>query len=143
MVELGPGAGGTTAAILKHMRPDGRLLAIEKMPAFGEALKEINDPRFRLQIGDAVDLADTLAEHGFGQPDVIISGIPFSLLPDAVAKSIVQSVHAALKPGGTFIAYQVRSNIEQYARPLFGPPSCEVIPLNIPPLKVFQWQKVV
>ncbi|MGB7343303.1 MAG: SAM-dependent methyltransferase [Pirellulaceae bacterium] len=142
LLELGPGAGGTTAALLTKMRPDSRLLAIDKMPAFGEALKEIVDPRLSIEIGDAVDLIGSLERHGFGQPDVIVSGIPFSALPNSVAKAIAQSVYAALAPGGTFIAYQVRSDIEQYALPLFGPSKCEVITLNLPPLKVFEWKKV-
>ncbi len=111
VLELGPGAGGTTAAILKQMRPDSRLLAIEKVPAFGDLLDEIVDPRLATEIGDAVDLVCGLEKHGLGQPDVIVSGIPFSALPPTVAKAIVQSVHAALKPGGTFIAYQVRSDM--------------------------------
>ncbi|MGB7326673.1 MAG: SAM-dependent methyltransferase [Rubripirellula sp.] len=141
VLELGPGAGGTTAALLAEMQPDSRLLAIEKMPAFGEALNEIIDPRLSLEIGDAVDLIDCLAKHGFGQPNVIVSGIPFSVLPNSVAKMIAQSIHTSLAPGGTFIAYQVRSDIKQYVTPLFGPSKCEVIALNIPPLKVFEWTK--
>ncbi|TWU08494.1 16S ribosomal RNA methyltransferase KsgA/Dim1 family protein [Stieleria varia] len=143
VLELGPGAGGTTAALLKQMRPDSRLLAIEKMPAFREALEKIADPRFSLEIGDAVNLLETIEAHGFSRPDVIVSGIPFSALPAAVAAAIVRSVHEALAPAGAFIAYQIRSDIEQHAFPLFGPSKCEVIALNIPPLKVYQWTKLV
>ncbi len=143
VIELGPGAGGTTVALLEKMRPDSRLLAIEKLPAFAEALDEIADPRFSLEIGDAVDLIRCLEMYGLNQPDVIVSGIPFSALPSAVAKVIVQSIYAALAPGGTFIAYQVRSDIEQYALPLFGPSTSKVIALNLPPLRIFEWKKVI
>ncbi len=142
LIELGPGAGGTTAAILKQMRPDSRLLAIEKMPEFREALSEIVDPRFNSEIGDAVDLLEILKNHGCGRPDVVISGIPFSALESPVAQEIVFAIHAALQPGGAFVAYQVRSDILQYARPWFGPAKCcDVIALNLPPLKVFEWRK--
>ena len=143
VLELGPGTGGTTAALLKQMRPNSRLLAIEKIPAFGEALDEIDDARFSSEIGDAVDLLSSLEKHRFDRPDVIVSGIPFSAIPPTVAKAIIQSVYAALKAGGTFIAYQVRSDIEQYARPLFGPASHESIALNLPPMKVFEWKKLI
>lgn len=141
IVELGPGSGGTTVALLKQMRPDSRLLAIDKMPAFREALDEIVDPRFTSEIGDAADLLETLKDHALGRPDVIVSGIPFSALTPSVAKLIVQSVHEALRPGGTFIAYQLRSDIEEFARPLFGTASSELIAMNLPPLRVFTWQK--
>ena len=143
ILELGPGAGETTAALLHELKPDGRLLAIEKMPAFSEALDAIVDPRFTLEIGDAADLLDTLEKYSLCQPDVIVSGIPFSALPATTAKTIAESIHAALKPGGTFIAYQVRSDIERFARPLFGPSDSEVIAMNLPPLRVFTWRKLV
>lgn len=141
VVELGPGSGGTTVAILQQMRPDSRLLAIEKMPAFKEALGEIKDPRFISEIGDAADLQQTLKQHALGRPDVIVSGIPFSALTPSVAEAIVRSVHEALRPGGTFIAYQVRSDIEKIARPYFGPSGRKLIAMNLPPLRVFTWQK--
>ncbi len=141
VVELGPGSGGTTAALLEQMREDSRLLAIEKMPAFKEALDEIADPRLIAEIGDAADLSETLKVHALGRPDLIVSGIPFSSLPAEVATAILQSVHQALRPGGTFIAYQVRSDVEKFALPLFGPPRRELIAMNLPPLKVFTWRK--
>lgn len=128
-------------ALLNQMRPDSRLLAIEKVPAFKEALDEIADPRLTSEIGDAADLLPTLKDHGLDPPDVIVSGIPFSALKPTVAEAIVRSVHEALRPGGTFIAYQFRSDVEQYARPYFGPSSCKLIAMNLPPLKVFTWQK--
>ncbi|EMI15330.1 Methyltransferase type 12 domain protein [Rhodopirellula maiorica SM1] len=142
VVELGPGAGGTTLALLAQMRPDGRLLAIEKTDAFREALDDIADPRFTPHIGDATDLITLLEQHQFGRPDVIVSGVPFSAIPPAVAKNLVQAIHQVLKPGGEFIAYQVRSDVERFARPLFGPAETEKIAINIPPLTVFTWRKI-
>ncbi|TWU25135.1 hypothetical protein Pla52o_14330 [Novipirellula galeiformis] len=142
VVELGPGAGGTTSALLSQMRPDSRLLAIEKTAAFMDALQEITDPRLTPLIGDAADLIELLERNQIGRPDVIVSGVPFSSLSPSVAKAIVESVYEVLKPGGTFIAYQVRSDIDDYARPLFGPPHAKLIPLNLPPLTVFTWQKL-
>ncbi|WP_339943040.1 class I SAM-dependent methyltransferase [Novipirellula rosea] len=142
VVELGPGAGGTTLSLLSQMRPDARLLAIEKTDAFREALDEIADPRFTPQIGDATDLLALLEQHQFGRPDVIVSGVPFSAIPPAVAKDLVHAIHQVLKPGGEFIAYQVRSDVERFARPLFGPAETEFIPINIPPLTVFTWRKI-
>ena len=121
---------------------DARLLAIEKTNAFTESLDAIADPRLTLEIADACDLIDIAAQHDFGNADVVISGIPFSHLPPLVAKRITQSVHEVLRPGGVFIAYQLASDVKDYARPLFGPPKTEIIPVNLPPLQSFVWTKI-
>ena len=47
----------------------------------------------------------------------------------------------ALAPGGRFVAYQVRDEVDRLGRSYFGPARVEVELLNIPPVRVFQWQK--
>lgn len=141
IIELGPGAGGTTEALLAQMRPHSRLLAIEKTEAFAGALNTIEDPRLQIEIADACDLINLAAQSGFVDADVLISGIPFSTLPHSVAEQIINSVHEVLRPGGVFVAYQLKSNVKRYAQPLFGKPKTELIPINLPPLKAFVWRK--
>src|SRR5262249_5718932 len=47
IVEYGPGVGGITAEILRRMRPDARLVAIEMNPEFVSFLrKTLVDDRF-------------------------------------------------------------------------------------------------
>lgn len=142
VVELGPGTGCTTCALLSHMRADSRLLAIEKTAAFSEALQQIEDSRLTTVIADAVDLHSILQSYSDESPDVIVSGIPFSIIPTSVAKAIMRSIHQALQPGGTFIAYQLRDDIERLAEPYFGTARSEMVSLNLPPLQVYAWQKV-
>ncbi|MCO8122042.1 SAM-dependent methyltransferase [Stieleria sp. TO1_6] len=142
VVELGPGAGGTTEVLLQNMKPDSRLIAIEKTEAFMESLHQIQDPRLTVINGDAVNLVTILRDQGIAHADVVVSGIPFSALPADTAKKITQSIHASLHCGGTFIAYQLRSDVESFARPYFGPSRRESVPLNIPPLNVYAWQKI-
>src|SRR5262245_57404692 len=45
VVELGPGTGGTTRALLRALSPNARLLAIETAPRFVELLAHTHDPR--------------------------------------------------------------------------------------------------
>ncbi|WP_283433855.1 class I SAM-dependent methyltransferase [Neorhodopirellula lusitana] len=142
IIELGPGAGGTTQALLSNMRHDAEMLAVEVTEAFAEALDAINDPRLKVAIADASDLVDLVTDHNLGQADVVISGIPFSSIPEPVARKITQSIYEVLRPGGVFIAYQLRSDVTDYARPLFGPAKTESIPINLPPLTAFVWTKV-
>ena len=143
VVELGPGAGGTTVGLLSQMRPDATLLAIEKTTAFEEALVAIDDPRLRIEFADALDLLDQLQRHDLGNVDVIVSGIPFSAIPAMAAKEILRSIYESLRPGGTFTAYQMHNDVDEYARPLFGPSRKDPVFWNLPPLTVYSWTKVV
>ena len=64
VLELGPGTGGTTRALLAAMRADARLLAIELDPAFNAHLsRNIRDPRFSAHLGSAEEIEQTLAAY--------------------------------------------------------------------------------
>src|SRR5262249_21363662 len=76
VVELGPGTGGTTRALLRQMRSDARLVAIEINTDFVSVLRRSPDPRLLVENGSAADLPAILAKHQLGAPDVILSGIP-------------------------------------------------------------------
>ncbi|HDZ55091.1 MAG TPA: methyltransferase type 12 [Pseudomonas xinjiangensis] len=142
VVELGPGTGGTTRTFLQHVGPDARLLSIELSPYFHELLDEIADPRFINHLGSAENLADILAQHGMEQPDVVISGIPFSKMPPAVATRVAQAVNDSLAENGRFVAYQFRRDVAGYTDPIMGTPaSCMLELRNIPPMRVYSWYK--
>jgi phospholipid N-methyltransferase len=141
VVELGPGTGGTTRAILQALAPDAKLLSLEINPVFHALLRRIDDPRFLLHLGSAEDLRATLARYGLSAPQAIISGIPFSTMTRAVANRVLDAVADVLPPGGRFVAYQVRDHVHRLCRPYLGPARVEVELLNVPPLRVFQWEK--
>ena len=142
VVELGPGTGGTTRAFLRHLGQDAKLLSIELSPFFHELLGEIADPRFTSHLGSAEDLAAILALHRMGKPDVVISGIPFSKMPEAVACRVAQAVKGNLAEDGCFIAYQFRRDVARITNPIMGTPiSCTLEIRNIPPMRVFRWCK--
>lgn len=141
VVDLGPGTGETTQALLRHMRDSARLISIEKSEHLMEPLRKITDPRAIVLNGDARFLRRHLDEAGLGPPDVIVSGIPFSTMPDDVAEQLIDEIDHALPAGGTFIAYQLSKRIEELARPRFGEPKVEHVWLNLPPLRVFSWVK--
>ncbi|MBS3803920.1 MAG: hypothetical protein KGY54_05180 [Oleiphilaceae bacterium] len=142
VVELGPGTGGTTRTFLRHLGPGARLLSIELSPHFHELLGEISDPRLTNELGSAEDLATILALHHMEQPDVIISGIPFSKMPEIIATRVAQAVKDNLAEGGRFIAYQFCRDVARITRPIMGPPaSCTLEIRNIPPMRVYRWCK--
>ncbi|MEQ9546931.1 MAG: hypothetical protein RIK85_13080 [Marinobacter sp.] len=142
VVELGPGTGGTTRTFLRHLAHDAQLLSIELSPYFHDLLGEITDPRFTNHLGSAENLAEILALHDMAQPDVIISGIPFSKMPQAVATLVAQAVKDSLADDGRFIAYQFRRDVACITDPIMGAPATRSLELrNIPPMWVYSWLK--
>lgn len=141
VVELGPGTGGTTQAILRHLRPDARVLTVEMSRRFTHLLNDIEDPRLINHNGSAEHLTEILAEHGLASPDVVISGIPFSTMPVQTGQNIVRAIRNNLAPGGRFVAYQFRSDVSEITRPIMGLPSSSTVMRNIPPMRVYVWRK--
>ena len=139
VVELGPGTGGTTRALLRAMRPDATLVAIEINPRFAALLRKLGDPRLIVHSGDAGDIAAVLDKHGLPPADAVLSGIPFSTMSRDIGMSILHSVHGALRPGGAFVAYQVRDRVETLGREVFGPAQVQTELRNIPPMRVYRW----
>lgn len=141
VVELGSGTGGTTRALLDALPRNARLLAIERTGEFVEALRAIDDPRLEVVNGCASRIVDELTRLGLGPADAVISGIPFSTLPPELAETISREVHRALTRHGRFVAYQFTDRVADYSRPVFGRPRVEHELRNVPPLKVFTWEK--
>jgi phospholipid N-methyltransferase len=142
VIELGPGTGGTTRALLRHMRPDATLLAIEIDPHFVSVLRRLNhDPRLIVHEGSATEVRQILSKHELDAPDVVLSGIPFSTMPWPVGRAIVRSVYESLEPGGVFVAYQVRDRVKTLGSEVFGRAQTDMVLLNVPPMRVYRWEK--
>ncbi|MGH8224281.1 MAG: class I SAM-dependent methyltransferase [Woeseiaceae bacterium] len=142
VVELGGGTGGLTRALLKAMSPHSRLLVIERTAEFVEKLEHIDDPRLEVVHGCASSIAAELERRGYAAADAVVSGIPFSTLPKALAAGIASAVNAALAPGGRFVAYQFTDRVVDFTRPVMGKPDVELEFRNVPPVKVYTWRKL-
>lgn len=142
IVELGPGTGGTTRALLRAMRADAQLLAVDLSPAFCARLKSaVRDPRLTVQHGSAEHIETFLRLAHLPRPDTIVSGIPFSTMPPAIADRIAHVIASTLAPGGRFVAYQLRAHVAGYATPYLGLPEKRWEWRNLPPMRVFRWQR--
>jgi len=141
IVELGPGTGGTTRALLRAMSPNARLLCIEIDPHLHRLLRRIKDPRLIAHLGSAEQLPEILSMHGLPAPDVVISGIPFYTMDRAVARRILDGISRVLPHGGHFLAYQLRGRVAELCRPPLELTRVELELLNVPPMRVFRWRK--
>lgn len=142
IVELGPGTGGTTRAILHAMRDDARLLSIEINPQLHACLNGIGDGRLIAHSGSAERLGEALETYGLGPPDAVISGIPFSAMDRPTATRIVEAVASSLAPEGCFVAYQASGRVAELTRPFFEQTHLETVLLNMPPVQVYRWTKL-
>jgi len=142
VVELGPGNGGTTRAILNALPANSRLISIELNEGLYKLTSDISDSRYIAHHGNAADLTGILQQHQLGRPDVVISGIPFSTMEPEAGQSILECVHRELSVGGRFVAYQVSARVDELNT--FYPKGCRSVTwewLNVPPLRVWRWHK--
>jgi phospholipid N-methyltransferase len=137
-VEYGPGVGTFCRPILERMRGDATLIAIDTNPDFIDYLsRDIADSRFKPVLGSAADVESIIADHGFEGADYILSGLPFSTLPEGVGPAIASATHRALNPGGQFLVYQFRKRARDFLVPHFSQIEDGFEWVNVPPCHLF------
>ncbi len=138
LVEYGPGVGTFTSEILRSMRPDAKLVAIEASEEFVRHLRHsYSDGRFRVVHGSAAEVCSILQRLGYGRADVIISGLPFNAMGRQQREQILRETKHALRPGGRFIAFQYGSRLAADLERLFGDVQRDLEPLNLWPARIF------
>jgi len=154
IVELGPGVGVMTSALLRRMRPDAQLYTIEiDGPLHEELLRHVSDPRLVAILGSAEHTGTLAAEHGLdGKADAVLSSLGLSLIPPEVRHRILESAARVLGPHGVFVQfgyvhtkYFVYSRARGYERfdyfgtlqRYFSRVERQPVPLNVPPAYVY------
>jgi phosphatidylethanolamine/phosphatidyl-N-methylethanolamine N-methyltransferase len=134
VVEYGPGTGVFTDEIMRRLAPDAHLLCIELMDDFYQTLRDrYDDPRLILIHGSAADVERHLQEHGLGTPDAIVSGLPFTSLPEDLRHDILRATVKVIKPEGRLVLYQYTLFISGHMKRYFSSISTRWTPLNFPP----------
>jgi phospholipid N-methyltransferase len=138
IVEYGPGVGVITAEVLRRMRPDAILIAIEMNPDFVSHLRDtFEDTRLRVVEGSAESVDEILRRFGRTRADYIISGIPFSTIPAPLRERILRKTCDLLAPGGAFLVYQFSTRVLPDLKRIFGYVARRFEPLNVLPAHLF------
>ena len=138
VVEYGPGVGTFTSEILRRLPADGTLLVVETNREFVEFLRgSLRDSRLHVVHGSAAEVGRHLAELGLERADYIISGIPFSTMPQEVREGILRSTREALQPDGAFLVYQFSPKVQPDLENEFSEVQRSFEPLNILPAQLF------
>lgn len=138
LVEYGPGVGTITREMLKRMRADATLVVIETNAEFVAYLSDtLRDSRLRVVHGSAVDVRRILVERGLAPADCIISGIPYSFMPDSLRREILAESRQALKARGSMLVFQYTRTILPYLQSSFSSVRQGFQMLNILPARIF------
>lgn len=114
-VEYGPGIGTFCRPVLDRLRRDGQLIVIDTNPLYIDYLsKTITDSRFSAVLGSAADVEEIVKAHGHDHADYVLSGLPFSTLPEGVGPEIAAATHRVLRPGGAFLVYQFSAKARDF-----------------------------
>src|SRR5688572_8523405 len=104
IVELGPGTGPVTEALIERGIEPTRLTLVEFDPMFCTLLRD-RFPGVRVVQGDAYDLANTLAGV-LAEPAVaFVSGLPLFNKPLKLRLTLLDQAFRLMRPGAPFVQF--------------------------------------
>ena len=141
VVELGPGTGAITSALLEHGVDQKRLVLVEYNPSFCALLRD-RYPQAKVVQGDAYRLRDTLWNVLPTPASAIVSGLPLVTKPMLTRLKLIRDAFAVLSPGSPFVqfTYSVVPPIPK-SLPGVSTEASERIWMNLPPARVWVYRK--
>ena len=146
VIELGPGTGPVTEALLARV-PRERLLLVEYEEKFCDLLAK-RYPDVKVLQGDAYALKKTLEGHLSEPPAAVVSSLPLLVRPEGDRVSLLRQAFELMGPQGVMIqfTYGAISPIPLDAPELEGAfvsKGSAPILLNFPPARVWQFLRVM
>jgi phospholipid N-methyltransferase len=128
--------------VLDRLPRGGELLVIDTNPLFIDYLQRtIRDSRFHAVLGSAEDVEAIVRSLGHEHADYVLSGLPFSTLPDGVGPAIAAATHRVIRPGGAFLTYQFSTVARDLTARYFPRVETGMTWLNVPPcLLAWGWK---
>jgi len=141
IIELGPGTGPVTEALVAHGVDPARLVLVEFNPVFCRLLRS-RYPAATVVQGDAYRLRHLLGSLLREPCAAVVSGLPLFTRPMRTRLRLIADAFGLLLPGAPFIqfTYAVMSPIPR-TLPGIQVQSTERIWLNLPPAQVWVYRK--
>ena len=141
VIELGPGTGAITNALIERGVDQKRLVLVEYNPSFCALLRD-RYPQAKVVQGDAYTLRETLWNVLSAPADAVVSGLPLVTKPILTRVRLVRDAFAALAPGAPFVqfTYSVVPPIPK-SLPGVSTEASERIWMNLPPARVWVYRK--
>jgi phosphatidylethanolamine/phosphatidyl-N-methylethanolamine N-methyltransferase len=141
VIELGPGTGAITNALIEHGVDQKRLVLVEYNPGFCALLRD-RYPQAKVVQGDAYALRDSLGEVLDARASAVVSGLPLVTKPMLTRLKLMRDAFLALAPGAPFVqfTYSVAPPIPK-SLPGVSTEASERIWMNLPPARVWVYRK--
>jgi phosphatidylethanolamine/phosphatidyl-N-methylethanolamine N-methyltransferase len=104
VVELGPGTGAITSALIEHGVDQKRLVLVEYNPGFCALLRD-RYPHAKVVQGDAYALRDSLWNMLSAPASAVVSGLPLVTKPMLTRLKLIRDAFVALAPGAPFVQF--------------------------------------
>ena len=141
VLELGPGTGPVTAALIEHGIAPERIVAVEFNPDFCSLLVD----RYRgLNVveGDAYDLVSTLPPGLTGPYAAVISSLPLLTRPLETRLALIDEALSRVRPGGGLIQFSYGFGPPVAAMPgRFTVRRTALVLANLPPAQVWLYSR--
>ena len=141
VVELGPGTGAITSALIERGVDQKRLVLVEYNPGFCALLRD-RYPHAKVVQGDAYTLRDSLRNVLGAPASAVVSGLPLVTKPMQTRLKLIREAFLALAPGAPFVqfTYSVAPPIPK-SLPGVSTEASERIWMNLPPARVWVYRK--
>jgi phosphatidylethanolamine/phosphatidyl-N-methylethanolamine N-methyltransferase len=141
VIELGPGTGAITNALIAHGIEQKRLVLVEYNPGFCALLRD-RYPQATVVQGDAYALRDSLWDVLSAPASAVVSGLPLVTRPMLTRLKLIRDAFAAMAPGSPFVqfTYSVAPPIPR-SLPGVSTEASERIWMNLPPARVWVYRK--
>jgi phosphatidylethanolamine/phosphatidyl-N-methylethanolamine N-methyltransferase len=141
VIELGPGTGAITSALIERGVDQKRLVLVEYNPGFCALLRD-RYPCAKIVQGDAYTLRDSLWNVLSMPASAVVSGLPLVTKPMLTRLKLIRDAFLALAPGAPFVqfTYSVAPPIPR-SLPGVSAEASERIWMNLPPARVWVYRK--
>jgi phosphatidylethanolamine/phosphatidyl-N-methylethanolamine N-methyltransferase len=141
VIELGPGTGPVTEALVEQGIDPARLMLVEFNPTFCRLLRT-RYPSATVVQGDAYRLRRLLGDLLRVPAAAIVSGLPLVTKPLKTRLRLISDAFALMSPGAPFVQFTY-AVISPIPRALAGVhvEASERIWLNLPPARVWVYRK--
>jgi len=141
VIELGPGTGAITNALIARGVDQKRLVLVEYNPGFCALLRD-RYPQATVVQGDAYALRDSLWDVLSAPASAVVSGLPLVTKPMLTRLKLIRDAFVAMAPGSPFVqfTYSVAPPIPK-SLPGVSTEASERIWMNLPPARVWVYRK--
>ena len=140
VLELGPGTGVVTDALIARGIGVERLIAVEADPDLAQLMRA-RFPLLRIVEGDAFDLDHILPREQTGDLAATVSGLPLLNFAQAKRRALIVSALARMPAGGPFVQFSYGFTAPVPADRAISVEQAGLVLANLPPARIWVYRR--